>query len=125
MNNIMNNIFCVLDDCNKEECHHCFPVKNCSFNHDFCHMNGCCDEIDITKKILVTGCAGFIGFHTCKFLLENNYTIYGIDNINDYYDVSIKNNNIKLLKTYNKFKFYQEDIRDTKIISLSIFFIIF
>jgi UDP-glucuronate 4-epimerase len=113
----MNNIFCILGDCNIEECHYCFPVKNCSFNHEWCNKNGFCDEIDITKKILVTGCAGFIGFHTCKFLLENNYIVYGIDNMNDYYDLSIKNNNIKLLKKYNKFKFYQEDIQDTKIIS--------
>ena len=113
----MNNIFCILGDCNKEECHHCYPVKNCSFNHDFCQINGCCNEIDVTKKILVTGCAGFIGFHTCKFLLENNYNVYGIDNMNDYYDVSIKNNNIKLLKIYNNFHFYQEDIEDTNIIS--------
>ena len=38
-------------------------------------------------KILVTGCAGFIGSHLCEYLLKNtNYTVYGIDNINDYYD---------------------------------------
>ena len=46
------NIFCVLEDCNKEECHHCFPVKNCSFKHDFCKENACCNEIDITKRTI-------------------------------------------------------------------------
>ena len=32
----MNSIFCCLGDCNQEECHHCFPVENCSMNHDYC-----------------------------------------------------------------------------------------
>ncbi|CEN49791.1 Putative UDP-glucuronate 4-epimerase (fragment) [Capnocytophaga canimorsus] len=41
-------------------------------------------------KILVTGAAGFIGFHTCKILLEREHKVFGIDNINDYYDVSLK-----------------------------------
>ena len=41
-------------------------------------------------KILVTGAAGFIGFHVSKKLLENGHTVVGIDNLNDYYDVSLK-----------------------------------
>ncbi len=41
-------------------------------------------------KILVTGAAGFIGFHLCKSLLEKGHTVVGIDNINDYYEVSLK-----------------------------------
>ena len=42
-------------------------------------------------KILVTGCAGFIGFHLCQSLNDNkNYKVYGIDNINTYYDVNLK-----------------------------------
>ena len=113
----MNIIFCVLGDCYKEECHNCFPVKNCSFNHEWCNKNGFCDEIDITKKILVTGCAGFIGFHVCKYLLDNNYIVYGIDNINNYYDINIKENHIKILQKYNNFIFSKEDILYTKIIS--------
>tara|TARA_Y100001970_G_C13696332_1_gene584953 strand:+ start:48 stop:221 length:174 start_codon:yes stop_codon:yes gene_type:complete len=52
-------------------------------------------------KILVTGCAGFIGSHLCECLLKNtNYTVYGIDNINDYYDQTQKRNNIKILEKY-------------------------
>ena len=37
--NFTNNIYCVLSDCNKATCHHCFPVRNCSYNHDFCKEN--------------------------------------------------------------------------------------
>lgn len=113
----MDTLFCVLGDCSREECHHCFPVKKCSSKHQYCFENGCCDEIDITKKILVTGCAGFIGFHTCKYLLENHYIVYGIDNLNNYYDVKIKEKHIEQLNLYPKFKFQKEDILDTNIIS--------
>ena len=41
-------------------------------------------------KILVTGAAGFIGFHLCEKLLQNDHQILGIDNLNHYYDVSLK-----------------------------------
>lgn len=109
-------MFCVLCDCDKEECHHCFPVKKCSFNHTFCLENGMCDEIDPCKKILVTGCAGFIGSHVCEYLCKNDYIVIGIDIVNDYYDVNIKIKNIELLQKYKNFKFLKEDVRDTKII---------
>ena len=43
------------------------------------------------KNILITGCAGFIGFHLANKFLENkNVKIYGVDNLNDYYDVDLK-----------------------------------
>ena len=63
-------------------------------------------------KILVTGCAGFIGYHVCLKLLQINkkYHVYGIDNMNDYYDVKLKFNRIKRLKKYNNFKYYKLDI---------------
>jgi UDP-glucuronate 4-epimerase len=67
-------------------------------------------------KILVTGCAGFIGSHTCINLLKKNYTVIGIDNLNDYYSVELKKNNVSLCETYSKFTFYKQDIRTTKII---------
>ncbi|EUJ25289.1 uridine diphosphate galacturonate 4-epimerase [Listeria cornellensis FSL F6-0969] len=44
----------------------------------------------MTLKIVVTGAAGFIGFHVSKRLLKEGYTVIGIDNINDYYDVNLK-----------------------------------
>ena len=45
-----------------------------------------------TKTILVTGAAGFIGFHLSKRLSELGHTVIGIDNINDYYDINLKYN---------------------------------
>ncbi len=63
----------------------------------------------------VTGCAGFIGFHVCKILLEKNYKVIGIDNINNYYDVDLKINRLRILKR-NKinFKFCKVDICNFK-----------
>ena len=55
-------------------------------------------------KILVTGVVGFIGFHCAKNLLSKNYDIVGIDNINNYYDVKLKNSRLKLLEN-DKLKF--------------------
>lgn len=69
------------------------------------------------SKILVTGCAGFIGSHLCEYLLKNNYNVIGIDNINSYYDTQRKHDNLTILEEYQNFKFYKEDIRDTQIIS--------
>jgi len=66
-------------------------------------------------KILVTGAAGFIGFHLIKALLDQNYMIIGIDNINDYYDVELKNNRLKTLKDHPKseyFSFIKLDLAD-------------
>ena len=41
-------------------------------------------------KILITGCAGFIGFHTSQRFLKEKYQVFGIDNINNYYDTNLK-----------------------------------
>ena len=69
------------------------------------------------ENILVTGSAGFIGFHLCKSLLDDGYNIFGIDNINDYYDINLKLNRIKRLKSYKNFKFKKNDITDQKKLS--------
>ena len=61
-------------------------------------------------KILITGCAGFIGFHLTKFLTSKKISIIGIDNLNNYYDVNLKKNRLKLLKENKKFTFYKTDI---------------
>ena len=52
-------------------------------------------------KVLVTGIAGFIGFHLTKLLLKNNYEVIGIDNINNYYDVNLKISRLEILKKKN------------------------
>ena len=68
-------------------------------------------------KILVTGCAGFIGSHTCEFLLKRGDIILGLDILNDYYDVSLKEKNLEVLKKYSNFSFIKDDIKTTNVIS--------
>tara|TARA_B100001063_G_scaffold232592_1_gene247874 strand:+ start:1655 stop:2722 length:1068 start_codon:yes stop_codon:yes gene_type:complete len=113
------NHFCVLGDCEKLYCHHCYPVKNCSKNHDLCNENGFCQELMNGSKelILVTGCAGFIGSHVCEALLQSDYNVIGLDIINDYYDVNKKIYNLNILKKYNNFMFLKEDICNTNAIT--------
>ena len=62
------------------------------------------------KKILVTGAAGFIGFHTSKRLLSEGYQVVGLDNLNDYYDVTLKNARLSQLTAIPSFKFIKEDL---------------
>lgn len=76
-----------------------------------CKQHGCCD------KILVTGCAGFIGSHVSERLLKQGHTVLGIDNINDYYDINKKLKNLEILKKYPNFEFRKEDICNTTTIS--------
>ena len=67
-------------------------------------------------RILVTGCAGFIGYHLCKELLNNKkFTVYGLDNLNKYYDVNLKKNRLNILKKNSKkFIFYKLDLCNYK-----------
>ena len=62
------------------------------------------------NNILITGCAGFIGFHLSNELCKRGYNVVGIDNLNEYYDVSLKKNCLNKIKKHNNFKFYQIDI---------------
>ena len=69
-------------------------------------------------KILITGCAGFIGFHLANFLLYNTkHDIYGIDSINSYYDIKIKKDRLLTLKSKKKFKFYKFNLCNQEILS--------
>jgi UDP-glucuronate 4-epimerase len=63
-------------------------------------------------KILLTGCAGFIGMHVAQILLARGNTVIGIDNLNDYYDPRLKLARLEHLKPYPNFKFVQGDIAD-------------
>ena len=70
-------------------------------------------------KILLTGAGGFIGFHLAKKLLEEKIDVYAIDNLNNYYDVKIKKQRIKILEKISKknktiFKFYKFDLSKKK-----------
>ena len=67
-------------------------------------------------KILVTGAAGFIGFHLCEKLLEEKYTVLGVDNINNYYDVKLKKDRLKILLRKTNFKFKKLDISDNNFV---------
>ncbi|MFI3620600.1 NAD-dependent epimerase [Vagococcus fluvialis] len=63
-------------------------------------------------NILVTGVAGFIGFHLTKRLVEENFNVVGIDNLNDYYDKSLKYSRLKILNLFDNFEFEQIDLKD-------------
>ena len=61
-------------------------------------------------RILITGSAGFIGYHLTKSFLEDGYEVYGIDNLNDYYDTKLKKSRLNILKDYKNFSFKELDI---------------
>ncbi|NET39385.1 MAG: SDR family NAD(P)-dependent oxidoreductase, partial [Cyanothece sp. SIO1E1] len=63
-------------------------------------------------QVLVTGAAGFVGYHLAQRLLKEDVQIYGIDNLNDYYDVNLKQARLDQLKAQPKFTFKQLDLSD-------------
>ena len=62
-------------------------------------------------RILITGTAGFIGFHLTKKLLEMGHEVTGLDNINDYYSTSLKLHRLSILQTH-RFNFHKTDINN-------------
>ena len=66
----------------------------------------------LKTKILVTGSAGFIGFHLCKELCKQNVEVVGIDNLNNYYDVNLKKARLEILLAHENFHFEQLDLCD-------------
>lgn len=70
------------------------------------------NPLDISKTYLVTGGAGFIGFHLSKRLLEMGASVIGFDNMNDYYDVTLKEDRLKVLRNHEKYTFIKGDLSD-------------
>lgn len=66
------------------------------------------------KTVLVTGAAGFIGFHLSQKLLNAGYQVTGLDNLNDYYDQRLKLSRLDILKAHTHFSFHQGDLTDRK-----------
>jgi UDP-glucuronate 4-epimerase len=64
------------------------------------------------RKILVTGAAGFVGFHLSQKLLANGENVIGLDNLNNYYDISLKQARLNQLFEYKHFQFFQLDLAD-------------
>ena len=68
-------------------------------------------------NILITGAAGFIGYHLCKELLDEDNNILGVDNLNNYYNSTLKLKRLNQLKSYKNFKFKKIDISNRELFS--------
>ena len=71
-------------------------------------------------KLLVTGAAGFIGYHTARKLLERGDEVVGLDNLNDYYDVRLKQDRLARLTPQPGFRFVKLDLADRPGMQLSL-----
>ena len=69
-------------------------------------------KFDTSKSVLITGGAGFIGFHLSKRLLELGAAVIGFDNCNDYYEVSLKESRLAILQEFPRYKFIKGDLAD-------------
>jgi UDP-glucuronate 4-epimerase len=67
-------------------------------------------ELNTDNTYLITGGAGFIGFHLCKALLEKGCRVIGFDNLNSYYDVNLKHHRLELLNYFEKYSFIKGDL---------------
>ncbi|MDH5638682.1 MAG: NAD-dependent epimerase [Nitrospinota bacterium] len=66
----------------------------------------------MSRRVLVTGAAGFIGFHLCRKLLERKDIVVGVDNLNPYYDVSLKQDRLAILKQEGNFSFHPASLEN-------------
>ncbi len=78
------------------------------------------NPLDANKTYLITGGAGFIGFHLSKKLLDRGAKVIGFDNLNDYYEVSLKEDRLAILEQYEKYRFIKGDLADNAAV-ISIF----
>ncbi len=72
------------------------------------------NQLDTSKKYFITGGAGFIGFYLSKALLEAGAEVVGLDNLNDYYEVSLKEDRLAILSQYSGYRFVKADLADKK-----------
>lgn len=70
----------------------------------------------MSSPILITGVAGFIGFHTALKYLQDGVAVVGLDNLNDYYDVKLKQDRLEILKKYDDFSFHKIDISNLDVL---------
>lgn len=66
------------------------------------------------KKIIITGVAGFVGFHLARKLLKKKYKVFGIDSLNSYYDISLKKSRVEILEKEKNFEFLKNDLLSLK-----------
>ena len=71
----------------------------------------------ISKRILVTGSSGFIGFHLCSLLLNEGFKVHGYDGMTDYYDVSLKEKRLSMLNMNSNFSFTEGMLEDNNLLS--------
>ena len=64
------------------------------------------------RKVLVTGAAGFIGYHVSKTLLKSGYEVVGLDNLSDYYDVELKKARLSHILDQDHFRFLKQDVSE-------------
>ena len=69
------------------------------------------------QTYFITGAAGFIGFYLSKHLLEAGGTVIGLDNMNDYYEVSLKEERLRMLSRFDNFIFIKGDLADKETIT--------
>lgn len=70
------------------------------------------NSLDTTKRYLITGGAGFIGFYLSRALLEKGAEVVGLDNLNDYYEVSLKEDRLAILRELKGYRFVKADLAD-------------